>query len=58
MPQEVFTPILNSIFDGMTISADMKDDADFFDDIENGIYQLAVTHTQPDREGFCCKKCG
>ena len=58
VPQEVFTPILNSIFDGMTISADMKDDADFFDDIENGIYQLAVTHTQPDREGFCCKKCG
>ncbi|MGB4091773.1 MAG: LysR family transcriptional regulator [Ruminococcus flavefaciens] len=58
VPQEVFTPILNSIFDGMTISADMKDDATFFDDLENGIYQLAITHSIPDRDGFYYKKCG
>lgn len=58
VPQEVFAPILNSIFAGMTVSADMKDDSTFLDDLENGIYQLAVTHFKPDDDCFYAKKCG
>ncbi|HAG13187.1 MAG TPA: LysR family transcriptional regulator [Ruminococcus sp.] len=58
VPQEVFTPILNSVFAGMTISADMKDDKTFPDDLRNGIYQLAITHCPPEQPGFFCKKCG
>ena len=58
VPQEVLTPLLNSVFDGMTISADMKDDADFLARLEDGTYQLAVTHFQPESDIFHCKKCG
>lgn len=58
VPQEAFTPLLNSLFEGMTISADMKDDRTFFEDLENGVYQLVITHMPPDRPGLCCKKCG
>ena len=58
VPQTVITPILNNIFDCMTISADMMDDADFLKRIENGTYQLAVTHFAPQDPGFYCKKCG
>ncbi len=58
VPQTVITPILNNIFDGMTISADMMDDADFLKRLENGTYQLAVTHFAPQDPSFYCKKCG
>jgi DNA-binding transcriptional LysR family regulator len=58
VPQEVLTPILNTVFDGMTISADMKDDADFLARLEDGTYQLAVTHFKPESDIFYSKKCG
>ena len=58
VPQEVFAPILNSIFAGMTISADMKDDSTFLEDLEKGVYQLAVTHFKPNDDRFYAKKCG
>ena len=59
VPQMVLTPLLNTVFDGMTISADMKDDADFLDRLRDGSYQLAVTHLPPeDHELFHAVKCG
>lgn len=58
VPQTVLTPIINSVFDGMTISADMGDDSDFLDKLENGTYQLAVTHFRPESDHFHSKKCG
>ena len=59
LPQIVLTPLLNNIFDGMTLSADMKDDADFFAKLFDRTYQLAVTHTPPeDANVFHAKKCG
>ena len=43
----------------MTLSADMKDDADFFAKLLDRTYQLAVTHTPPeDANVFHAKKCG
>jgi DNA-binding transcriptional LysR family regulator len=42
----------------MTVSADMKDDSSFLDDLVHGIYQLAVTHFMPDDDRFYAKKCG
>ena len=58
VPQQVLTLILNGIFDGMTLSADMMDDSDFFRKLESGEYQLAVTHIVPPDERFHYKKCG
>lgn len=58
VPQIVMTPIINNVFDGMTISADMTDDTGFLEKLENGIYQLAVTHFKPEDDLFHCKRCG
>ena len=58
VPQSVLTPIINNVFDGMTISADMSDDAEFIDRIKNHEYHLAVLHEKPDDEEIYSKKCG
>ena len=58
VPQTVLTPIINNTFDGMTISADMADDAGFLDKIKKGIYQLAVVHEKPIDPCFTYVKCG
>ncbi len=58
VPQTALTPVLNNVFDGMTISADMMDDAEFLNRLDNGTYQLAVTHFAPLDPGFHYKKCG
>lgn len=58
IPQRVLTPLINSVFEGMTISADMADDADFLDRLRDRTYQLAVLHEEPEDEEFTFKKCG
>lgn len=58
VPQSVLTPIINNTFAGMTISADMTDDSDFLNKLQNGTYQLAVTHFEPDKSVFYSKKIG
>lgn len=58
VPQLVLTPLINNLFDGMTISSDMKDDSDFLEKLEARTYQLAVTHNAPDPDRFYGKKCG
>jgi DNA-binding transcriptional LysR family regulator len=58
VPQSVLTPIINNTFAGMTISADMTDDADFLAKLKNRTYQLAVTHFAPEGPDFYCKKIG
>lgn len=58
VPQTVLTPIINSLFSGMTISADMMDDLQFLSNLENGVYQLAVVHEKPEGDAFFYKKCG
>ena len=58
VPQTVFTPILNSVFEGMTISADMTDDIHFLEKLTDGTYQLAVVHEEPIDSVFYYKKCG
>ena len=58
IPQLVLTPILNHIFAGLTISADMTEDSFFLEKLERMIYQLAVVHEQPTGDQFHWKKCG
>ena len=58
VPQTVFTPILNSVFEGMTISADMTDDIHFLEKLTDGTYQLAIVHEEPADPLFYYKKCG
>lgn len=58
VPQTVLTPILNTIFEGMTISADMTDDAGFVERLKSHEYHLAVLHKDPEDEEIYVKKCG
>lgn len=58
IPQQMLTPRINSIFSGMTISADMKDDTDFLKKLETRTYQLAVLHDEPEDPMFYSQKCG
>ena len=58
VPQTVLTPIVNSVFEGITISADMMDDRTFTDRLKDRTYQLAVLHQKPDSDLFYSKKCG
>lgn len=58
IPQIVLTPILNNVFDGMTVSADMADDSGFLEKLEDETYQLAVMHFLPESSLFYGKKCG
>lgn len=58
VPQTVLTPLLNGIFDGMTLSSDMTDDAGFLNKLDTGEYQLAITHFHPEEDRFFSKKCG
>lgn len=58
IPQRILTPLIYNVFEGMTISADMKDDSDFLKKLDDRAYQLAVTHTEPHDPRFSFKKCG
>ena len=58
VPQTVLTPILNNLFGGMTISADMSDDSSFCSRLQSRDYQLAVMHKSPEDNDFFSKKCG
>lgn len=58
VPQSVFTPLINSVFEGMTISADMGDDKDYLNKLRSRTYQLAVTHLPAEGDEFYCVKCG
>ena len=58
VPQTVLTPVINTIYSGMTIAADMTDDADYEEKLKQGIYQLAVLHYKPADDCFYAKKCG
>ena len=58
VPQMILTPIINNLFSGMTISQDMRDDKDFEEKLKAGVYQLAVTHYDPEDPSFYAQKCG
>ena len=58
VPQAVLTPVINTIYSGMTIAADMTDDADYEEKLKQGTYQLAVLHYKPADDYFYAKKCG
>lgn len=58
VPQQVLTPLINSLYVGMTISSDMGDDKDYLKKLTNHDYQLAVLHYKPLDPQFYCKKIG
>ncbi|MBO4650306.1 MAG: LysR family transcriptional regulator [Clostridiales bacterium] len=58
VPQIVLTPMLNTIFEGMTISADMTDDVHFVKRLKKHEYHLAVLHEDPKDDDIYVKKCG
>ena len=58
VPQMVLTPLINTVYDGMTVSADMSDDEEFVKRVKNHQYHLAVVHEKPDDSSIYSKKCG
>ena len=58
VPQTVLTPILNTVFEGMTVSADMTDDVQFVERLKSNEYHLAVLHEDPEDDELFVKKCG
>ena len=58
VPQAVLTPVINNLFEGMTISSDMSDDADFLQKLDDKVFQLAVTHSKPENPIYFSKKIG
>lgn len=58
IPQMVLTPVINNLFQGMTLSADMKEDRNFLQKLRDRTYQLAVVHEKPEDSDLAVKKCG
>ena len=58
VPQQVITPIVSSLYNGMTLAFDMSDDAQFLERLDEGIYQLAVVHEMPESPKYYAKKVG
>ena len=58
VPQLVLTPLINTLYNGMTIAADMTDDSNFEEKLKKGVYHLAVLHGKPADDCFYAKKCG
>ncbi len=58
IPQQVLTPVLNNVFQDMTISSDMRSDKDFCENLLDETYQLAVLHEKPDETPFYSKRIG
>lgn len=51
-------PLISNAFPHMTLQTEMDDDKRLLTDLENNIYQLIVTHTQPDAAKYFYKECG
>ena len=56
--QSALAPLINSLFEGMTVSSDMSDDEGFLDELDEGAFQLAVTHIRPEDPRYLSRKTG
>lgn len=51
-------PLITNIFPHMTLQTEIDDDQRLLTDLENNVYQLIATHTQPDAAQYFYKECG
>lgn len=51
------TPLIPNVFPHMTLQTEMDDDQRLLTGLENNIYQLIVTHIEPDAAKYFYKKC-
>lgn len=51
-------PLISNVFPHMTLQTEMDDDRRLLTDLENNVYQLIATHTQPDAAQYFYKECG
>lgn len=51
-------PILSNLFPHMTIQTEQDEDRRLMSGLDNGMYQIVVTHEKPDDRKYCCKACG
>ena len=57
-PVWLLAPLITNIFPHMTLQTEIDDDRRLLTDLENNVYQLIATHTQPDAAQYFYKKCG
>lgn len=50
-------PLITNIFPHMSLQTEMDQDARLLAGLQNGVYQLAVTHEEPDGEAYFWKEC-
>ncbi len=57
-PVWLLAPLITNIFPHMTLQTEIDDDRRLLTDLENNVYQLVATHTQPDAAQYFYKECG
>lgn len=57
-PVWLLAPLITNTFPHMTLQTEMDDDRRLLGDLENNVYQLIATHTQPDAAQYFYKECG
>lgn len=57
-PVWLLAPLITNTFPHMTLQTEMDDDRRLLANLEDNVYQLIVTHTQPDKAQYFYKKCG
>lgn len=57
-PVWILAPLITNIFPHMTLQTEIDDDRRLLTDLENNVYQLIATHTQPDASQYFYKECG
>lgn len=51
-------PLISNVFPHMTLQTEIDDDQKLLTALENNIYQLIATHTEPDAKNYFYKECG
>ncbi len=50
-------PLISNVFPHMTLQTEMDDDRRLLTDLDNNVYQLVATHTEPDAAQYFYKEC-
>ncbi len=54
----LLAPLITNTFPHMTLQTEIDDGQRLLTDLENNVYQLTATHTQPDAAQYFYKECG
>ena len=58
VPLEQIVPQVTALYEGMTVSQELRPDAPLLEGLRDGTYQLVVLHEEPTDEDLCWMPCG